>query len=325
MLEVALGRVVDDVLEAHVDGLVAQLHREHLVGLVAQAVEELRVDRGRFFPDQAGERGAFRAVSLARRAEAAEQVHLQLRRLGEFVGRQFGGLLVEIVGDAHRTDRVRAGRARAHLVELVHGRQHRARALLHHVQVGGNGTAGAAGAAAPALRLLAAERFCSVSDRAQPFITAAAPIDGAAHDELPAVEAGRNFRRHLRVFYFLGHGSPDPFVLSCSTTRPARAHRNRARANPWHAATDRPGSILRIANAGSHRRGTGDVSASGGPNRVAEGIAGKRAQIGEISGAGGIDAGGTQRNGAVTASGRRPCLRRDGGTPARRRGPHLKW
>ena len=134
-LKSPLVRVVDDVLEAHIDRLVAELHREHLVRLVSQAVQELRVDRRRFLPDQPGERGSFRAVSLARRAEASEQVHLKLRRLGEFVGRQLGGSLVEIVGDAHRTNRVRAGRPRAHLVELVHGRQHRSLSLLHDIQV----------------------------------------------------------------------------------------------------------------------------------------------------------------------------------------------
>ena len=154
--------------------LSAELHREHLVRLVPQAVEEFRVDRCRFFPDQPGERGAFRAVSLARRAEAAEQVHLKLRRRGEFVGRQFGGSLVEIVGDAHRTNRVRTGRARAHLVELVHGRQHRPLCLHHHVQVGSQRDSGRSG------RWLelgsGGGAFCSVSDRAQPFITAAAEI-----------------------------------------------------------------------------------------------------------------------------------------------------
>ena len=86
-------------------------------------------------------------------------------------------LLVEIVGNAHRTDRVRAGRARAHLVELVHGRQHRPLALLHHVQVGANGTAGAGSApAAGAASAAGGGAVRSVSARVQPFITAAAEI-----------------------------------------------------------------------------------------------------------------------------------------------------
>ena len=176
--------------------LSAELHREHLVRLVSQAVQEFRVDRGRFFPDQPGERGSFRAVALASRAEAAEQVHLKLRRLGQFVGRQFGGSLVEIVGDAHRTNRVRAGRARAHLVELVHGRQHRPLCLHHHVQVGSQRDSGRSGRRWSfgcrrrgllfGLRSRAAVHHRSCRDH------------GAAHDELPAVDAGRNLRWHLR-------------------------------------------------------------------------------------------------------------------------------
>ena len=55
---------------------------------------------------------------------------------------------------------------------------------------------------------------------------------GAAHDELPAVEAGRNLRWHLRrrieritvivshVFFSLGHGAPAPF--RCGHDRLAR-------------------------------------------------------------------------------------------------------
>ena len=92
MLEVALGRIVDDVLEADIDRLVAELYLERLVRLVSQAVEKQRVDGGRLFSYQSRQRGSFRAVSLAGGAEAAEQVDLKLRRLGEFVGRQFGRL-----------------------------------------------------------------------------------------------------------------------------------------------------------------------------------------------------------------------------------------
>jgi hypothetical protein len=64
---------IETVADEHqiIQPLRAELHREHLVRLVSQAVEKLRVDRGRFFPDQSGERGAFRAVSLAPRAEAS--------------------------------------------------------------------------------------------------------------------------------------------------------------------------------------------------------------------------------------------------------------
>jgi hypothetical protein len=142
VLEVSLGGVVDDVLEAHVDRLATELHGEHLVGFVAQAVEELRVDGGGFVPDQPRERGPLGPVPLAGRAEAAEQVHLELGRLGLLIGGQLGGALVEVVGDAHGADRVRARRAGAHLVELVHGGQDRSLPLLHDVQVRGEGRSG---------------------------------------------------------------------------------------------------------------------------------------------------------------------------------------
>ena len=88
-------------------------------GLSRRLVEERRIDGRRLLADDAGERGALGAVALAGRAEAAEQVHLQRGRLGELVGRQLGAALVEVVGDPHRADRVRARRARADLVELV--------------------------------------------------------------------------------------------------------------------------------------------------------------------------------------------------------------
>ena len=200
MFEVALGGIVDDVLEAHIDGLGAELHREHLVRLVSQAVEEFRVDRCRFFPDQPCERGSFRAVSLARRAEASEQVHLKLRRLGEFVGRQFGGLLVEVVGDAHRTDRVRAGRARAHLVELVHGRQHRP--LRPSSRHSSPPRAAAAPALPPASRAVLRLRHRGDGHRRSLFGRDVAArhhcggtADGAPDQEIAAIHASRNLRR----------------------------------------------------------------------------------------------------------------------------------
>jgi hypothetical protein len=42
-----------------------------------QPVEELRLDGGRLLADDARERRALGSVSLARRAQAAEQMHLQ--------------------------------------------------------------------------------------------------------------------------------------------------------------------------------------------------------------------------------------------------------
>ena len=101
---------------------------------------------------------------------------LKLRRLGEFVGREFGGPLVEIVGDAHRADRVRARRARPHFVELVHRRQHGPCALLDDIQVcrqsGGVVQVPAehcGGSVARAFALL------SSAETERPIITAAAP------------------------------------------------------------------------------------------------------------------------------------------------------
>src|SRR6185369_5509394 len=108
MFEVALGGVVDDVLEADRDRLAAELYLERLVRLVSQAVEKQRVDSSRLFAHQSRQGGAFGAVALAGGTETAEQVDLQLRRFGEFVGRKFFGALVEVIGDAHRANRVRA-------------------------------------------------------------------------------------------------------------------------------------------------------------------------------------------------------------------------
>ena len=47
------------------------------------------------------------------------RLHLQRGRLGQLVGRQLGAALVEIVGDPHRPDRVRRGRAGPDLVEFL--------------------------------------------------------------------------------------------------------------------------------------------------------------------------------------------------------------
>ena len=74
MREVALRRVVDDVLERRVERGGAELHREGLVGLGRQFVEEQRIDGRRLLADDAGERGPLGAVALAGGAEAAEQV-----------------------------------------------------------------------------------------------------------------------------------------------------------------------------------------------------------------------------------------------------------
>ena len=135
MGKVALGRVIDDVRQRQGEGLVAELHRIGLVGLVEHLVEEQRIDRGRFLAEQPGEGCALRAMALAGGAEAAEQMHFQAGRLGELVGRKLGAALVEVVGDAHRADRVRARGAGSHLVELVGQDHHRALGGFDHIQV----------------------------------------------------------------------------------------------------------------------------------------------------------------------------------------------
>ena len=136
MREVAFGGVVDDVLEGHIHGLGAELHRKRLVRLVAQAVEKRGINGCRLLPDQSRERGALRTVPLARGAEAAKQVNLERGCLGELVRRQFGAALVEIVGNAHRADRVRARGTGPDFVELVQCRHHRTLLPLHDVQIG---------------------------------------------------------------------------------------------------------------------------------------------------------------------------------------------
>ena len=134
--EVAFGGVVDDVLQAHIKGGGAELHRERLVRVVAEVIEKRGIDGCRFFPNHSCQRGALCAVPFAGGAEAAVQVDFQRRRLREFVRRQLGAALVEIVGDAHWADRVRAGRARPHFVEFVQRRHHRPLCLLHDIQTG---------------------------------------------------------------------------------------------------------------------------------------------------------------------------------------------
>src|SRR3954465_122101 len=74
VMEIALCRVVDDVLERDRQFFSAELNFERLIRLVAQAIKKQRVNSGRFHTNQTCQSGALRAVSLARRAETAEQV-----------------------------------------------------------------------------------------------------------------------------------------------------------------------------------------------------------------------------------------------------------
>ena len=83
-VEIALGRIVDDVLERGVDRLGSELDRVNLVRLGLHLVEDgNRVDRRRLISDETGQRGALGAVALAGRAEAAEQMDLERRRLAK--------------------------------------------------------------------------------------------------------------------------------------------------------------------------------------------------------------------------------------------------
>ena len=172
--------------------LVAELHGEALVRIRDEAVEERRLDGRRLLADHAGERGALGAVALARGAQAAEQVHLDPRRLGELILRQLRAALIEVVGDAHRADRVRARRPGSDLVELVERRHHRTLRLLDHVELGREvdlRRRRRAGGGALCIRRHRAAR--DDGDRAD---------HGAAHQERPAIDAGRDLRL-VRVVY----------------------------------------------------------------------------------------------------------------------------
>src|SRR5204862_20496 len=108
VMEVTFRSVVDDVLERDRDFFFAELNFERLVRLVAQAVKKQWVDSGWFHTDQTCQSSSFRAVSLPCGTETAEQVDSKRGCLRELVCRQFRAALVEIVGNAHRADRVRA-------------------------------------------------------------------------------------------------------------------------------------------------------------------------------------------------------------------------
>ena len=168
--------------------LLAELHREGLIRVRRQAVEERRLDRRRLLADDAGERGALGAVALAGGAQAAEQVHLEAGGLRELVGRQLRAALIEVVGDAHRADRVRARGPGADLVELFERGHHRPLGLLDDLEVGRH-LRGGHGRRVAAERggLFRGRRGAAGDDRR-------GADDGAAHQERPAVDACRESR-----------------------------------------------------------------------------------------------------------------------------------
>ena len=75
-------------------------------GLSREVVEEERIDRRGLLADDAGEGCALGPVAEPRRTQAAVQVHLHARGLRQLIGGQFRAPLVEVVRDAHGTDRV---------------------------------------------------------------------------------------------------------------------------------------------------------------------------------------------------------------------------
>src|SRR4051812_21630294 len=84
---------------------------------------------------EARQGSAFGSVTLACSAEAAEKVDLERRSLRELIGRQFRRPLIKIVGDAHRTNRVRGRWSRSHFVELIDKGHHWPLSVLDHLQV----------------------------------------------------------------------------------------------------------------------------------------------------------------------------------------------
>src|ERR1700752_76524 len=119
VMELAFRSVVDDVLERNSDLFFAELNFERLIRFVAQTVKKQRVDSGWFHSNQTCQSSSFRAVTLACGTQTSEQVESKGGCLREFVCRQLRTALVEIIGNTHRANRVRARGAGPHFVELV--------------------------------------------------------------------------------------------------------------------------------------------------------------------------------------------------------------
>src|SRR6185369_11643194 len=108
VMEFAFRSVVDDVLERDRNLFAAELNFERLIRLVAQTVKKQRVDSGWLHTDQTCQRSAFSAMTFTRRTKTAEQVDSKRGCLCELVCRQLRTALVEIIGNAHWADCVRA-------------------------------------------------------------------------------------------------------------------------------------------------------------------------------------------------------------------------
>ena len=84
----------------------SQLHREDLVRMDHEVVEDRRVDRRRLIAGKAGQGGSLGSVPFAGGTQTSIQMDLERGRLRELAGRQLRGPLVEVVRDAHRADRM---------------------------------------------------------------------------------------------------------------------------------------------------------------------------------------------------------------------------
>ena len=135
MREIALGRVIDDVLEGGIDRLRPKLDRIDLVRVGGHFVEDRRVDLRRLIADEAGERCPLCPMAFSGGAQAAVKMNLESRCLIELRRGQFNCPLIEVVGNPHRADRMGRGRPGTDLVELVRQGHHWTLRLLHHVQV----------------------------------------------------------------------------------------------------------------------------------------------------------------------------------------------
>src|SRR3954454_23784834 len=106
-----------------------------MIRIVSHAIQKLWIDCCGLLANQSCQRSSVRAVSLARGTETSVQMNFECCRLTEFVGWKLRASLIEIVGNAHRTDCVRTRWARTHLIELVERRHHGTFLLFHYIQI----------------------------------------------------------------------------------------------------------------------------------------------------------------------------------------------
>ena len=105
-------------------------------GLSAQAVEERGSTVAGSLPTMPASAARSVPCPLPVALRLPKRCTLSAVALASWSGGQLRAALVEVVGDPHRADRVRAGGPGAHLVELLERRHHRPLRLLHDVEVG---------------------------------------------------------------------------------------------------------------------------------------------------------------------------------------------